>query len=157
MEQNFSKLFGHIWGQCTPALQQDVAGDEEYEQKCIDFDCLWLLQKLKKCSSGADGTQYKYLAFIRCIRTLVTIRQQEQESLQKISDRLSSSLQSFKLLGGNLHPEELVNHEMKSDGTLTKDDAKYKVENKLMGIILIEAANDKKFGELKRSLQKSMA
>ena len=41
-------------GQCTPELISTIKGDAEYENKPSGFDTLWLLQKIKKTTSGVD-------------------------------------------------------------------------------------------------------
>ena len=66
-------------------------------------------------------------------------------------------LQNFKLVGGDLAPKELVGIEKKADASLTDEQAVDKVEGKLLGIMLVECAKEKKYRELKRSLHNIMA
>lgn len=58
LESNLPKLFGLIWGQCTPTLQQDIRNLPDYGVKADRHDCLWLLEHLKKCTAGTDNTQH---------------------------------------------------------------------------------------------------
>lgn len=157
LTQNMAKLFGLIWGQCTPKLREDIMGNVDYNTKATEYDCLWLMEKTKSASSGADRGQYEYLSYLRALRSMVTCRQQDNESVEAISDRLVSLLQNFKLVGGDIAPMELIEIEKAADTNLTDEQAKEKVEDKILGIMLIESANDKRYGELKRSLQNSMA
>lgn len=60
---------------------------------------------------------------------MVTCRQQDNESVEAISDRLVSLSQKFKLLGGDLSPKELVEIECNADSTLTDKQAADKVED----------------------------
>lgn len=61
--QKLAKLFGLIWGQCTPKLREDIMGKAEYTVKATEYDCLWLLEKAKSSSLGADRGQYEYLSY----------------------------------------------------------------------------------------------
>ena len=50
LAQNLSKLYGLIWGQCTPNLKEDIIGLSEYKAKFSKYDCIWLLQHLNASS-----------------------------------------------------------------------------------------------------------
>ena len=56
-KQNTSKLYGQVWGQCTPKLKEDICGLTNYPDKSKDYDCVWLINVLKSSSSGADRSQ----------------------------------------------------------------------------------------------------
>ena len=47
LQSNHAKLFGLLWGQCTPALQSDIKHTQEYKEKRDLRDCLWLMKQLK--------------------------------------------------------------------------------------------------------------
>ena len=156
LQANFPKLFGLIWGQCTPALQQDLRNLDKFKESYESRDCLWLLNELKKSSSGSDSTQHEIVTFIRTIRTLFTTRQRESESLQDMSDRLDSQLQSLKLIGGTLHPKYLIESYAASNPAKSADEVKAAVEEKIMAILTIEGANEVKYGAVKRHLANQM-
>ena len=157
LTQNLSKLYGLIWGQCTPKLKEDVMGMDEYEVKSNEYACLWLLEKVKATSSGAYRAQYEYLSYIRALRNLSTCRQQDNESVETFQDRLVSSIQNFKLVGGNLMAQTRATRERDEDLSLSAAQAGVIVENKIIGVLMVEAACDKDFREYKRSLQNSMS
>ena len=115
------------------------------------------MEKVKATSSGADRAQYEYLLYIRALRNLSTCRQQDKESVETFQDRLVSSIQNFKLVGGNLMPQTLVTRERDEDLSLSAAQAGVIVENKIIGVLMVEAACDKDFREYKRSLQNSMS
>jgi hypothetical protein len=88
---------------------------------------------------------------------MTTCRQKDDESVETLQDKLMSAVQNFKLMGGDLTPEGLIDKELQENGSLSNKEAATLVENKLIGIMMIEAANDKKFDEYRRSLQNSMS
>ena len=47
IKNNVRKLYGFIWGQCTPSLQTSVKHLAEYKEKSNDYDVIWLLKELK--------------------------------------------------------------------------------------------------------------
>ena len=156
LQSNYPKLFGLLWGQCTPSLQQDLRNLTKYKDAHDKRDCLWLLEELKKSSSGSDDSQHEVLTYIRIVRTLFTTRQRESETTQDMSDRLDSQLQALKLVGGNLHPPHLVEAYKKKHTNATDDEAKEAVEEKMLAIITIEGASDAKYSSLKRHLANQM-
>ena len=152
LQANYPKLFGLIWGQCTPTLQQELQSMPKYKESYEQRDCLWLLNELKRCSSGSDDTQHEVVTFVRRIRTLFTTRQRESESLQDMSDRLDSQVQSLKLIGGTLHPKYLVEAYSKEHPGKSADEVKVAIEDKIIAILTIEGANETKYSAVKRHL-----
>ena len=132
-------------------------GMDEYDTKSNAYDCLWLLESVKATASGADRAQYDYLSYIRALRAMTTCRQKDDESVETLQDKLMSAVQNFKLMGGDLTPEGLIDKELQYDDSLSNKEAAALVENKLIGIMMIESANNKKFDEYRRSLQNSMS
>jgi len=52
MEENMTKLYYLIWGQCTEALQAALKGIDDFQVKESAFDTKWLLDIIKLLSSG---------------------------------------------------------------------------------------------------------
>ena len=154
LKNNITKLWGVVWGQCTDALKEDIIGIEEYETKLDDYDTLWLLQQVKQCSAGADKTQHEYLTILKAMKALFLCRQGEHESLENIMERLESNLQTVKLAGGSITPPTLVTKQ--TSGGKTKEEATKLVEEQMMAMFLLEAANVRKYGELKKNFQNHM-
>ena len=88
---------------------------------------------------------------------MTTCRQKDDESVETLQDKLMSAVQNFKLMGGDLTPEGLIEKDLQDDDSLSNEEAAALVENKLIGIMMIETANNKKFDEYHRSLQNSMS
>ena len=40
LKQNISKLYGQVWGQCTPKLKDDICGLNDYPDKSKDYYCV---------------------------------------------------------------------------------------------------------------------
>mmetsp|Transcript_18801 Transcript_18801/g.21383 ORF Transcript_18801/g.21383 Transcript_18801/m.21383 type:complete len:567 (+) Transcript_18801:256-1956(+) len=157
LQSNLPKLYGLIWGQCTPGVQQDIRNLPDYSDKSDKHDCLWLLNHLKQAAAGTDDTQQPILVFLRSFRLLITTRQNEQDTLQDFTDKIESRFQAFKLLGGDLCPSVLVSAEKSTDGSyLTAKEANARVEEKILAMITIEGAMDSRYSSLKRMLANQM-
>ena len=158
---NMPKLFGLMWGQCTPTLQQDIRNLADYQVQSDAHNCLWLLTNLKQCVSGCDETQHPSLVYLRTLRSLLTTRQSDSDTLQDHTDRIESRLQALKLLDGDFAPNPLVSAErqiLSPSGTIMYDEetAKRRVEERLLALLTLEGANEAKYGGLKRLLANQM-
>ena len=118
LTQNLDKMFGLVWGQCTQKLYEDIMGMKEYQEKANEYNYLWLLENLKTAVSGADRGQYEYLSHIHALRALITCRQQDNESMEKLLDNLASLSENYKLMGGELVSDVFVANEKQEDSTL---------------------------------------
>ena len=52
LKTNITKIYSLVWGQCTPGLQAEIKSEHEYNQRAAVYDTLWLLQAVKRISSG---------------------------------------------------------------------------------------------------------
>ena len=44
LASNMNKIYGTIWGKCTPGLQSVLKGNEEYNNKSKTFDSPWSME-----------------------------------------------------------------------------------------------------------------
>ena len=72
-------------------------------------------------------------------------------------ERIASLMQNLKLIGGYVCFDTFVKNQTAEDSALSPEAALTRVEDKFLGMLMIEASNDRKYGEMKRSLQNSMA
>ena len=75
LRQNIIKIYGLIWGQCSPALQSELEVDPEYITKSPTYNCLWLFTKFKMCTSGIDPTSNGYYSKVMAVRTIFCLIQ----------------------------------------------------------------------------------
>ena len=58
-KSNLKKIYGVIYGNCTESVQAMIKTDADYETKSKDFECQWLLDKVKIIVSGLDTKSNK--------------------------------------------------------------------------------------------------
>lgn len=156
LQANYPTLFGLIWGQCMPSLQQDLRNLQNYKDAYDTRHCLWLMTELKKSATGSDDMQHEFLTFIRTVRALFTTRQKDTKSIQGMVDRLDSQQQALKLIGGHMWQEYLVKGYKTKNTNITDAAAREYVEEKLMAILTIEGANKGQYGPVKHHLANQM-
>ena len=74
-----------------------------------------------------------------------------------MSEQITSLMHNLKLIGGDVCFEKTFKKETAEDSTLIPEAALTRVEDKFLGMLIIEASNNRKYGEMKRSLHNSMA
>ena len=111
---------------------------------------------MKSSTYGADRYQYEYLSYVRSLRYLLKISQQDKQYTEIIYDFLESVLINLKLDGGNMHTKKLQDKERFINPSCSDDDAAVAVEDNLVVILLIYSARDNKYGDLQRYLIKSI-
>jgi len=52
--ENIIKIYGLAIGQCMPALKITLKDDNEYNNKSMLFDALWLPKQLRQITAGVD-------------------------------------------------------------------------------------------------------
>ena len=119
LKQNISKLYGQVFVQCTPKLKEDICGLTDYPDKSKDFDSVWFIKVLKSSSSVAERSQYDYLSLVRALRSLLTCRQQDNESAEGMIERIASLMQNLKLIGGDVCFDAFGKKETAEDSALS--------------------------------------
>ena len=102
LNQNQTKLYGTVWGQCSPVLQSEVIGDLDYKEKSKDYACLWLLNKLQKLCSGSDDNSNCYVATFSAIRAFYTLRQKENKTLEAYHKHFEACIDMVGMSKGSL-------------------------------------------------------
>ena len=57
LDQNIFKLYRIIWGQCNPALNENIFGLDAYGMKSNEYECMWLFKHLNSSNSGTNRSQ----------------------------------------------------------------------------------------------------
>ncbi len=99
LDTNVVSLWGHIWGQCTNALQAELKADAEFKQKRATYDALWLLKTCKKLIASIDGRGNKYYNAYKVLMAFNKVYQKNDESLHEWLTRFQSEVETLYLTG----------------------------------------------------------
>ena len=151
LEENKETLYGLIWGQCSGGLQELLKGDDDYDSKSNNFDCLWLLEKVKLISAGVDEKANKYATLVKAITSFCNIRQGPTESNDSFRKRVDSSAQIMELAGGS---HVFYSPQVSSAADKDKPTIKEKEDEKqrFKAMIMILRSDPERFGRLQESL-----
>ena len=100
LEDNISKAYSLVWGQCTNALQSVVKGLDNYDEKSDDYNVIWLLTSLKKITSGVDVKANVRITLISAIQTFFSMRQGQFESNDSYLKRFNSNIKTVEMAQG---------------------------------------------------------
>ena len=74
-----NRIYGIIWGQCTPELQLVLKGNEDYNKKSKTFDLLWIIKEAKKITAGIYVKLNKWVNLHHTIRGFINMKQGKAE------------------------------------------------------------------------------
>ena len=100
MQQNITKNYGLIWGQSTETLNGMIRNLTGYQTKSDNYDVLWLLEELKKLTSGIDAKLNVHDTLHDAMIAFLTMRQGQNESNDDYMKRFRANEQTLKLAGG---------------------------------------------------------
>mmetsp|Transcript_13830 Transcript_13830/g.20186 ORF Transcript_13830/g.20186 Transcript_13830/m.20186 type:complete len:247 (-) Transcript_13830:675-1415(-) len=91
IEDNQVKLYGIILGKCTESSKSLIKGKDEYEEKEMDSDTLWLMETIKKISAGINTKKNEVQAYVNKCRDIWNCIQLPNESLDTFQKRFRST------------------------------------------------------------------
>ena len=119
----------------------------DYQEKRKSFDAVWLIQNLKLLASGIDKKQDVCFSTFQSLRSLYSLRQQQNEPLEMYLRRFQSIVNTAEMLDAAviLHPGvlELVNDVSLSDAQNEKI-----AEERYKAMIYFLCADTKRYSQL---------
>jgi len=100
LQENITKIYGLIIGQCTPALRTALKVDKDFKSKSETFEALWLSKCVKTVSSGVDINANPALALHKQLFTFLMTQQGKNESDDNYLIRFNSQYQSLEMSRG---------------------------------------------------------
>ena len=99
-------VFVLIFGDASHLRLQGMGAVPPYQDKHKAFDAVWLLQNLKLLASGIDKKQDMCLSTFHALRSVYSLRQQQNEYLEIYLRRFQSIINTAEMLDAavTLHP-----------------------------------------------------
>ena len=153
LEDNLSKAYSLVWGQCTNALQSVIKGLDGYDEKSDDYDVIWLLTSLKKITSGVDIKANVRVTLFDAIQTLFSMRQGQFESNDSYLERFNSNIKTLEMAQGKhvLCATDLMD---KNSDVPTAQEIRNE-EEKFKAILFLKRSDEGRYKELISKLQES--
>ena len=149
MRNNTNKLYELIWGQCSDALKAEVKGHRDYPGRKEERDTVWLLQELKKATSGLSRNANVYVSMFNLVRKFYSTKMKDNESLESYHLRFESIVKTIRLNKGSFGKFQcLIEHETQS-GTATDElEAEDIVEASFLSVAFILNADQRRYSGL---------
>ena len=87
LQQNFVKLYGIIWGQCSHDIHYESTSSTKYEGMADIYNIFWLMNKLKFLCAGVDSHINKIYSEFHTLKDFYMICQQSSETVKNYFDR----------------------------------------------------------------------
>ena len=100
LKSNLKSIHSLIFGNCTDGVQAMLKADKDYETKAKDFDCSWILTKVKVITSGLDTKVNLRVSLHSVLMNFIVMRQYSDESNDAYLTRFKSIVETLKIAGG---------------------------------------------------------
>jgi hypothetical protein len=137
-----AKIFVIMKGQCTLNTKNKVESLQGYDLIEADDDVIKLLNGLKELTFKTHKVQYGYWTICQTVRRVLTMRQQDNESLAEYYKRFASCVDVAESQWGTLVPTAAVTNE-KNEKTS---------RDKFITCLFFAGVDTKKYGRLKTEL-----
>jgi hypothetical protein len=150
-----TKVYGAIWGQCSPALHSELMGEQEYQTMSTSFDCIWLLETLNLFSAGVDKNSNVYMSTFHAMQSFYNTRQSPSETMETYHGRFESDVATAILVSkGNLFGHDKLSEYEREKGNVTATDNA--VKDGYLAITFLENADPHRFSGVWTQLKNSM-
>ena len=96
-----TKLYSLILGSCTDSVQILLKAQDKYEQMSKDFNCIWLLKKVKIIVPGINMKISPRVLLHTAIFDFFVLRQYGNEANDAHLTRRKSAVVTLRLAGGD--------------------------------------------------------
>ena len=154
VETNVKRIYGLVKGQCSHSLRALLKQEKDYEKKDSKQDVLWLLEQLKKITSGLDSKSNKRCNLFDALLAFITMRQGNDESDSAYLKRFRVNLDTLCSAGGRhiLCSPDLIDAADKDNITDVEKEAE---ENKFKAIVFLKRSDPTRYGGFLTELQNS--
>ena len=108
-EKNYArdkaKCFRVIMAQCEPAMRNTIENIDSYDKMEEDDDVIKLLKKIIELVYSTGTTQYEYWVMQASVRKLITMTQDEKESLTDFHNRFVAQQEVSESVWGKMIPQ----------------------------------------------------
>ena len=159
LESNMTKAYAFMWSQCSRAMQNKIEARSESLLE-IKGNPIQLLKAIKQHSLHYQDRKYEMAIVYDALRTMINLRQRENETLQEYTKRFKTSQEVMEShLGGCIElPKfmaQMKEYDSKDPEKIEK--CKVKAYHQLMGYMYMENADKAKYGTSLNGLQTQMS
>ena len=112
-QENKFKVYGYLWDKCSPQMKQNIESKSVFHSKIKD-NPFELMKAIESLSCNYQESKYEVGIIYDAIKTFITLRQKEEESLTSYLERFKVASDNMKTqLGSEL---KLTKYTVQMDG-----------------------------------------
>jgi hypothetical protein len=142
-----SKVFVIILGQCSPAMRNRVVNHKEYATLEDKDDVVGLLKVLKSMAFSTTGVQHPYWTMQTVLKRLAAINQGPSESVANYHRRFLATTEVIETQWGPFFPPKLAASDTKMNDAKSRES--------MLSMIFLAGADKERYGALKKELNNS--
>ena len=154
VKRNLQKVYRIMWGQTRSVLRSTLRGLDDFETKSKKLDALWLIDQMKKATTGIDSKDNPRVTLHDAVAAIYKLRQGETESNDLYLERFISLADTVELANGaNIFCTTMIMDAVDVNKHTNKEI--YAEAQKSKAILLLNNADPKRYGDLSKSLKES--
>ncbi|KAL7574114.1 hypothetical protein ACA910_014803 [Epithemia clementina (nom. ined.)] len=147
LSTNTVKVYAFLWEQCSKSMQMKIESRKDFTST-IEKEPIELLKAIREHALNYQNNKYKMTVILDALRTLVTLKQREDEGLQDYTRRFKTCRDMLEShIGGPIELTKVVKAESGYDRTKHEEFVKIIFERFMM-YVYIDNADKNKYGSL---------
>lgn len=110
-EDNLTKAFGLILGQCTPRMRNKLEARKDWHEIESNHDPVQLLNTIRDIIHNTQDHQYGPLAAYNALKTFIKTVQEEREGLTSFHKKFEAACEALEVTCGPICMESLCKHD----------------------------------------------
>ena len=153
LKSNRTTIFITIFTQCSRGVITKLEALDQYKARSDNFDVVWLLQQLRDICNQFEKTEQRHLGLFRAMLTVVNHRQGANQTTSDYYDTLIDLIDVYEAYGGKLQnpPDRILTGDAYRQ--MTEDQLESAMRQYAIATMLIENADDGRYGSLKKDLR----
>ncbi|KAL7578529.1 hypothetical protein ACA910_011590 [Epithemia clementina (nom. ined.)] len=147
LSNNTMKVYAFLWEQCSKSMQMKIESRKDFTTT-VDKKPIKLLKAIREHALNYQNNKYKMTVILDALRTLVTLKQREDEGLQEYTRRFKTCRDVLEShIGGPIELTKVVIAEKGYDINKHKEFVK-KIFEQFLTYVYIDNADKNKYGSL---------
>ena len=101
IKDNVDWVWSYIWGKCSPGIQGNIEGLEDYNTELEDMDIVWLMEEVNKQHIWVDTEAIKETTLYHAMKKWLNMKKIPSESDTDFNSSFEDAHKDFEFAGGS--------------------------------------------------------
>jgi hypothetical protein len=154
LEENISKLYNLVWGQCSDALQAKIESQPEFARiRDYPMEGIELLKLIKTVSFKFEPQVYKPLAIHDAVRKFMSTKQGKQMQAAEYLEQFQNHLDVLEAVGATIGPHKGVINMIAGEAGIATPAQINEANERSIAVAFISNADKTRYGRLLEDLR----